>query len=168
MDLGAIICVPGTPDCESCPVSAYCESRLRGTPERLPVIPGAKPPKNILWTVPVIRSGDRVMMRLRSEKLLQGLWSYPMLEGHLDTNDLILSIRHHFGIDVINVRNAGTARHAFTHQFWNMLIYTMTSASDAAAADGYEMIRMDDISKIALPAAMTAARRAMEKEFLHK
>ena len=161
MDLGATVCVPGTPDCDRCPVFAFCQAFAKGHPESLPVIPGSKPPKYIPWTVLVIRSGNRVLLRRRTEKLLQGLWCFPMLEGHLANDELTYAVKQHLGLDTIPAEDHGSARHVFTHQVWDMHLYSMTALPDISAPAGYEWIVISGLSKIALPAAMTAAKRAV-------
>ena len=56
MDLGATICVPGTPDCANCPLSVFCDAFLTGDAADLPVLPKAKPQKCIPYAVLLIRS----------------------------------------------------------------------------------------------------------------
>ena len=163
MDLGAGICVPGTPECGRCPVSSFCAARTAGDPESLPVIPEAKSPKRVPYTVLIIRSGSRILLRRRTEKLLQGLWCFPMLEDHLCEAEIPSSALNRFHIKVSRIRDHGAARHVFTHQVWDMRIYSMTAGDDITLPAGYEWIDKADIEKIALPSAMNAARRAIEK-----
>ena len=47
MDLGATVCVPGTPDCSKCPLSSLCDAFEKGDAADLPVIPGSAPQKII-------------------------------------------------------------------------------------------------------------------------
>lgn len=161
MDLGAGICVPGTPDCDRCPVSAFCLSHREGDPATLPVLPGARPPKIIPWTVLVIRSETGILLRRRTEKLLQGLWCFPMLEGHLSESEVIPAVRKQFHITPFAIRSAGSARHVFTHQVWQMNIFVLEVSPDSEAPSGYMFVSLDEMEKIALPAAMNAARRAI-------
>ena len=66
MDLGATVCVPGTPDCARCPLSSFCDAFKAGDAADLPVLPKAKPQKVIPYALLIIRSGDRVLMRQRT------------------------------------------------------------------------------------------------------
>ena len=167
MDLGATICTPGTPGCDQCPVSSFCQAFSRGNPESLPVLPGAKSPKQILWTVLIIRSGSRVLLRCRTEKLLQGLWCFPMLEGHLASDAIKSSVEKRFGLVIRHMQSEGTARHVFTHQIWDMHLYSVITEPDAVPPSGYEFIFTDHMDQIALPAAMNAAKRAMSDTILN-
>ena len=47
MDLGATICVPGTPDCDRCPLREMCAEAGPGTAENLPNMPKAKRPEEM-------------------------------------------------------------------------------------------------------------------------
>ena len=70
MDLGATVCVPGTPDCRRCPLSSFCDAFRTGDAAELPLLPKAKVPRVVLYNVVLMRSGNRVLLRRRSEKLL--------------------------------------------------------------------------------------------------
>lgn len=163
MDLGATVCVPGTPDCGRCPLSAFCDAYRAGDAADLPVLPKARKPKVIPWTVLVIRSGDRVLLRRRTEKLLQGLWCFPMLEGHLSAEDLPAAVKSKLCLPVSNPMSYGKARHVFTHQVWDMALFSLSAGENSAAPAGYEFVETGDIKNRALPAAMNAALKALNQ-----
>ena len=81
MDLGATICLPGTPDCAACPLTGFCLACQEGEPERLPVLPRKKPPREIPVAVVLLRHGDRVFVTRRTQTLLWGLYVFYLLEG---------------------------------------------------------------------------------------
>ncbi len=163
MDLGATICVPGTPDCERCPLSVFCDAYRTGDAPDLPVLPKARKPKSLSWTVLIIRSGNRVLLHRRTEKLLQGLWCFPMLEGFLSDSDLPARVESALRFTARNPLDRGTARHVFTHQIWEMRLFSLTADENAAAPAGYEFVEIPDIRNKALPAAMNAALRALNQ-----
>ncbi len=162
MDLGATVCVPGTPDCDRCPLSAFCDAYARGDAADLPLMPKARKPKTIPWTVLVIRSGSRVLLRLRTEKLLQGLWCFPMLEGHLSPGDLPSAVHSKLHLSAGAVQDHGKARHVFTHQVWDMSLFSLEVLPESAAPAGYEFVETEEIKKRALPTAMKAAVRVLQ------
>ena len=164
MDLGATICVPGTPDCGRCPLSAFCDAYARGDAADLPVLPKARKPKVIPWTVLIIRSGTRVLLRRRTEKLLQGLWCFPMLECHVSPEELPAVIHSKLHLSVCDPVSRGSARHVFTHQIWEMALFSLSAVPDASAPAGYEFVDIGEIKNRALPAAMNAALRALNQE----
>lgn len=163
MDLGATVCVPGTPDCSRCPLSDFCDAFHTGDAPDLPVLPRAKPQKIIPCTVLLIRSSGRVLMRRRTERLLQGLWCFPMFEGEFTPESLRLLIRNKLQLPTGPLADVGTARHVFTHQIWQMRICETGAEASASAPEGYEFIPLEKLNDLALPTAMNAALAALKR-----
>ena len=157
MDLGATVCIPGTPNCHLCPLFAYCDAFRTGDAADLPVLPKSKTQKIIFWNVILVRSSGRVLMRMRTERLLQGLWCFPMIEGESDSETLHKQIAKKLHLSVGELYDAGTARHVFTHQIWQMRIYETSAEADASAPDGYEFVLVGQLKSLPLPAAINAA-----------
>ncbi len=157
MDLGATVCTPGTPACERCPLQAQCDAFAAGDADELPVLPRKNPPKLLDYTVCLIFSGNRVLMRQRTEAMLHGLWVYPMVEGKLTLRQLPGAVRKLTKLTVSDIQSAGDARHVFTHQVWQMQLYTMHAPEDAAAPAGYRFIPVADMASLAIPTAVKAA-----------
>ena len=157
MDLGATVCVPGTPDCARCPLSSFCDAFKAGDAADLPVLPKAKAQKVIPYNILIIRSGDRVLMRQRTERLLQGLWVFPMFEGESGPEEILPFVGKKLRLSLSPMRDAGSARHVFTHQIWLMHIYETDAEASASAPAGYEFIPVSKLKDLTLPAAMNAA-----------
>jgi len=156
MDLGATRCVPGTPDCDRCPLTAFCDAFRRGDAAFLPILPKAKPQKVIPWTVAIILSGQRVLIRRRTEKLLEGLWCFPMFEDHVSPEALIPLIQKKLQLSCSFLRDEGDARHVFTHQIWDMRLYRCEAPPESAAPAGYLFVPVGDLSAYPFPVAMKA------------
>ncbi|MGH6932619.1 MAG: A/G-specific adenine glycosylase [Dongiaceae bacterium] len=82
MDLGATVCLPRNPRCQSCPWSSGCLARQRGTQDKLPArLPKPVRPMRygvVFWTT---RSDGAVLLRRRPERgLLGGLMELPSTE----------------------------------------------------------------------------------------
>jgi len=164
MDLGATICVPGTPDCPRCPLASFCDAYRKGDAASLPVLPKAKQPKEIPYAVLLIVSGNRVMMRRRTERLLQGLWCFPMLEGdHGPEFCRQLAVRK-YKLDFGPFAEAGSARHIFTHQIWQMRLYKTSAEASASAPAGYAFVPLSQLSDLPIPSAMNAAVSALTRQ----
>ena len=158
MDLGATVCTPGTPGCDRCPLTALCDACRAGDAEDIPELPRKNPPRPIDYDLCLIFSGGRVLMRQRTETMLQGLWIFPMLEGRHTARQLPAAVKRRTGMAVTDLRAAGEARHVFTHQVWQMKIYTMrTDALDAP--EGWRFVTPGEMDALALP---TAVKRAAE------
>ena len=155
MDLGATVCVPGTPDCSSCPLALFCDAFSRGDAADLPVIPGKAPPKSIRWTVPVLLSGNRTLVRCRTESLLQGLWCFPMLECEVSETPAVLE--KDFCLPVVSAGTVRHARHVFTHLIWEMDLLPLKTETGIPAPADYRWVSPDELEKLVFPSAMNAA-----------
>ena len=81
MELGATVCTPVSPRCESCPVRSMCASRKAGSQDIVPPPkPGAKRQKLVLHGLVDVRDGMVVLER-RASGLWEGLLSPPLVPG---------------------------------------------------------------------------------------
>lgn len=161
MDLGSAICTPGTPACEKCPLHGECDAYAAGDAEDLPVLPRKNPPKVIDYAVCLIFSGERVLMRQRTEAMLKGLWVFPMAEGKITLRQIPSAVKKLTKLAAKDVQSAGEAKHVFTHQIWQMQLYTMTVPEDAQAPNGYQFIPVGEMHTLAIPTAVKAAVKAV-------
>ena len=158
MDLGATVCMPGTPGCDRCPLTALCDAYRAGDAEDIPELPRKNPPKEIEYDLCLVFSGGRVLMRQRTETMLQGLWIYPMIESWHTAKQLPAAVKRRTGLAVTGIEAAGEARHVFTHQVWKMKIYAMrTEATEAP--EGWRFVTREEMDALALP---TAVKKAAE------
>lgn len=165
MDLGATVCIPGTPNCDQCPLSDFCNAFERGDAADLPLVPGKPAPKIIQWTVAVITDGKRTLVRQRTESLLQGLWCFPMLECSSEETPLMVARKFHLAAEPIG--NSIHARHVFTHLVWEMDVLPLRTAAGKKVPAGYRWVSTDELNALAFPAAMNAALRTA-KELLRE
>ena len=163
MDLGATVCIPGTPDCAVCPLSAFCDASRAGDAADLPKLPRAKPPKVLPWSLLLLRGNGRVLMRRRTEKLLNGLWCFPMLEGFSEDHEVSPRAREK-GFPVQgDALPLGNYRHVFTHQVWDIRVYEISAEADAPAPKGFVFVEESELSALPLPAAMNGALAALRR-----
>lgn len=82
MELGARVCRPRSPDCESCPLQGLCLARARGTVDLRPAPrPRSSLPTYAIGTAVIVSPTDRTLLARRPEKgLLGAMWEYPGLE----------------------------------------------------------------------------------------
>ena len=154
MDLGAMVCVPGTPDCEACPLRPLCNAYQAGDAEDLPVKTAAKPPKEIPLAAVIVTCRGRVWMRERKEALLRGLWVYCLAEGgkQNDAEKALASL----GIQAEHRQNLGHARHVFTHRIWNMTVYHFEA--DSTNCKEGRFVSLPEMLSLPMPTAMRFAR----------
>lgn len=167
MDLGATVCTPGTPDCAACPLRGHCDAFAAGDAEALPELPRKNPPRVIDYDLLLVFSGDRVLVRQRTEAMLQGLWIFPMLEGRRAPSALPGAAKRRLGVPLSPAEALGEARHAFTHQVWQMRLFSLATTT-AAAPEGWRFVTADELAALPLPTAVAKARKlAMERLSRH-
>lgn len=160
MDIGAGICIPGTPDCARCPLAGYCNACAEGDADLLPVRAAARPPLPVRVGVGIVTCGGRVLMQRRDAALLRGLWVFILCEGD-DTRTGLLKKLRALGMEADFVSEQGEARHVFTHRVWEMKLYHFAAREDRAA-DGLLWADAERLRDLPLPIAMKAARQAAE------
>ncbi|PLX92426.1 MAG: A/G-specific adenine glycosylase [Desulfuromonas sp.] len=80
MDLGATVCTPRSPDCESCPLSSFCQARRQGIEQELPLKPKRKKvPVRTEAALLICRDGSYFVRRRQASGLLGGLWEFPTI-----------------------------------------------------------------------------------------
>ena len=131
MDLGAAVCLPKNPNCESCPAASLCAAKAAGLQSRLPVREKntAKPEKDL--TVFLLTTPDgRTALRRRPETgLLSGLWEFPNTAGEL-TETLAAQQLRDWRLTPLSWEKRFSDMHIFTHLRWNMTVFRLTVAGD--------------------------------------
>lgn len=85
MELGARICHPTNPDCAKCPVSGWCQARVLGRVEELPVRRARPEVRVEERTVVLVRVDPFVYVRRRDDHgLLARMWEFPHDIGQAD------------------------------------------------------------------------------------
>ncbi len=84
MELGATVCTPLQPNCTLCPLIKNCQAFAQGEPARWPQGSQKINYQKIKMTAALIRkNGKFLMVQRSSQRLLAGLWEFPMVEGDL-------------------------------------------------------------------------------------
>jgi A/G-specific adenine glycosylase len=119
MDLGASLCTPKVPHCDSCPLEDSCQAKALGIQEQRPIsIPKPPIPHHVV-TAAVIRQEDKVLITCRPPRgLLGGLWEFPggkQQEGEDLKACLRREINEELGMEVEVGVELGEFKHAYTH-----------------------------------------------------
>jgi A/G-specific adenine glycosylase len=117
MELGALICVPENPLCEKCPLRQSCYAFVHGKQSYFPVKTkkGKVPIKH--FAMLILEKGGKYALHQRTEKLLHGMWEFPMVEFS-PLCDSAHEIETKFSENGINVKlgpNKGLVSHAYSH-----------------------------------------------------
>ena len=128
MELGALVCTPGQPDCAACPLQALCLGRQSGNPARLPQKAPKKARKKCEITLCLAQdAAGRWLLQKRGEQgVLAGLWQPPVLaEEALDEKKALAAAQKLLPAAVLLKEKPLKAKHIFTHLEWHMTAYVM-------------------------------------------
>lgn len=125
MELGALICVPGTPACAHCPVQTLCKAFKNGTQEAYPVRPPKKEKKVEQLTVLLISDGAHLAISKRDKGLLANMWEFPNVSGWLEETEVRARLAE-MGHGVRKVVKEKLVKHVFTHVEWQMQVFHCT------------------------------------------
>ena len=114
MDLGAAVCIRGTPQCAACPLNTMCLARER---DEQALYPAPRPRR----TLPVRRTHLLVLRRGDGELLLEqrplsgiwgGLWSLPECKQATEIENYC---RENLGVRAASIEFGPVRRHTFSH-----------------------------------------------------
>ncbi len=118
MEIGATICRPQRPDCESCPLAKGCRARIEGDPERYPPPRRRRAVEKVEIVVAVARRRGRVLLFRRPEgsDLLAGMWELPNVPRDGSTRVIERALGETYGgrwrLEPVRRR----VRHSITHR----------------------------------------------------
>ncbi len=129
MELGRTVCKPRQPDCEVCPLLAYCRSYRNGTQHERPVKKKADPTPHMDVTAGIIWNDDGQLLisQRLPEGLLGGLWEFPggkVEPGETLTECLQRELREELGIEVEVGPLFVVVKHALSH--YKLSLHTFT------------------------------------------
>lgn len=119
MELGALVCTPRNPVCESCPLAEICQAYALGIQDERPVM-GKRPgiPHLIVAAAVIRRSGKFLITRRPLNGLLGGMWEFPggkVEQGEALQACLMREILEELGVRIEVGEPFGLYRHAYTH-----------------------------------------------------
>jgi A/G-specific adenine glycosylase len=153
MELGALVCAPGKPDCAACPLARWCLAHARGVETERPVKKPRKQTPHYDVTAALIQDpgGDFLVVRRPAEGLLGGLWGFPgsaagncnALVSGSDALATCLTdaLRRTLGIQVEVGEALPAIRHAYTHFRITLHPFRCRVVSGLPQALGYPEVR---------------------------
>lgn len=105
MELGATVCTPLRPQCEHCPVSAYCSAYHSNRIDDFPVKSKKVATKSFYYDVYLIIDDDNYVWVEQREAagLLAGQWQLPMKQV-IPGDDFVTDYKHQFSHQVWHLR----------------------------------------------------------------
>lgn len=166
MELGARVCIPGTPRCDACPVSKWCDAREVGDAADLPKRAPKRAPKRVhaiaVWAE---RGGKLLAVQRPARGLLGGLWELPgaEVEARAGGAERVAHVLHErTGLSVRGVERAGAFDYAFTHRQLRLTVYRCRAEAGRVRLDGWDRHRWVTPEAFASLPLGTVSKRALE------
>ena len=116
MELGATVCTPSKPKCDSCPVAPSCHAREQGRQEEIPATPPKAARKHrTIEAAFVERDGAILLVRRPDEGLLGGLWEMPSAERDGEPGAAAAKALVNLGFEARPGERVASVEHTFTH-----------------------------------------------------
>jgi len=152
MDLGATVCVRGTPRCAACPLAPRCVARREGRTAELPAPRPRKPcpERTVNWLV-LIHAGRVLLERRPAPGLWGGLWAFP----ETGARGFAAFCRREFDCEARSARRLEELEHQFTHfrlRATPVVIALRQAPAAAVEAPGRLWLDLADASGAAVPA----------------
>ncbi len=161
MELGALVCTPIRPKCESCPAQRRCRAyNEMDNPARLPVRVRKPPRPHYNIAVGLIWQGARLLIDQRKENaLLGGLWEFPggKIEAHeTHAEALRREVREELAIEVEVGDFFMKVGHGFTHFSITLYVYHCRFIAGTPRAIGcqrWQWASPEELDQFAFPTA---------------
>ena len=121
MELGALICLPKNPLCQTCPINKSCLAYNLNLENTLPIIGKLPNKKTYNYICFIIHKDNKIFLRKRTESLLEGMYEYPQIlaDGFMHAKQQL----EKEGIEFNLLSKDKTYKHIFTHQKWMINVY---------------------------------------------
>jgi len=144
MELGALVCTPHSPKCDSCPLASDCRAFGAGLQESIPK-PAVRP---AIWdhdlVIALVGDGETFLMsRHQSGLLPKSLWSFPEVVG-TPGDDLHERFGTRHGIDLRFGSVIGTVRHQITNR--RLHLHVVTARLQNPAPESFRWVNPGDRS----------------------
>ena len=188
MELGATVCLPRAPKCDSCPLQGVCLARRRGTEGERPVRKPRRtlPEKKVAVMVGIRAPGSRFaasgagaagevgqtggdlrfLLRKRPPRgLLAGMWEFPGAEVMTGRSgrDVALELAEELGLDVVGEpAELDVVTHLFSHMKVSYHPFVLVVGGMRGDAPG-EWLEPEDFPRVPLPVAQRKIAEAAGK-----
>ncbi len=138
MEMGALVCIPKNPKCDTCPVPAHCYAFQKNLQQELPKKKSKKPPKDIImnYLVVIDEKKETFLMKKRTETkgIWQNMYEFPLwiTQATISQQQLLDS---DFFSEIINGNdfhiksNPFFIKHQLTHQTLNVYFWILKTHS---------------------------------------
>jgi A/G-specific adenine glycosylase len=139
MELGAVVCTPGEPQCPLCPWRRSCIGFRAGLAPELPRRKPKKPSRNVNLRMAVVRRDEHVLLVQRAEgTLLSGMWELPTTDEDGTVADLSALVGAALGVDLaLPAEPSRDFRHSITTRRITVYVHELDLSAVAGTADDH-------------------------------
>lgn len=132
MDLGAMVCTRGQPQCDVCPVAASCSAHARELTRHIPAPRPKtdKPARDATMIIMADGQGSVLLEQRPPTGIWGGLWGFPECPPQESVLDWC---SRHLGLQAREVRALEEVKHGFTHFNLHIRPLLMTAENPAEA-----------------------------------
>jgi A/G-specific adenine glycosylase len=163
MDLGATVCTPRQPACESCPWQPVCQAYQHQLQSILPMREPTTPlPFKHIGVAVIWNQQQQILIDQRKQSgLLGGLWEFPggkIEAGETPEDCIVREIREELGIEIAVGEHLITIDHAYTHFKVRLIVHHckhLSGEPQAIECDAIRWVTLDQIDQYPFPKANT-------------
>lgn len=154
MELGALICKPRNPACNSCPLQTGCYAYANHAISELPVKSKKVNVRKRFFNYFLVTNGDTILMRKRGEgDIWANMYDLPLIETPAETTtDELLSLPETlstFGDELVVTRVYPTVKHVLTHQHLYIRFIVLGKQPDKMAIN-WVILKVKELKKTPL------------------
>jgi A/G-specific adenine glycosylase len=148
MDLGATVCLPKKPQCQACPVSAFCAATKAGDPQRYPVrTRKLKRSSQSIWLLWAQSAQGAVWLAKRpTPGVWAGLHCLPLFDSEEALHGVVPAQWHQ------HLRADAVFTHVLTHKDLHLHPWQLTLPDQALDWDAGRWVSADEWPVLGLPA----------------
>ncbi|GEL78160.1 A/G-specific adenine glycosylase [Tenuibacillus multivorans] len=154
MELGALVCHPKNPECETCPVQQHCLAYEHGDQKDLPVKTKQKKQKVSSYYGLVLKNdeGKFFIQKRPDEGLLANMWEFPIvLQEEFDQKELVNWFEVEYGLSINIYTQGKRVRHVFSHVIWEVdVIYASVKGGQKSDGDG-KFVTLEELERYPMP-----------------
>lgn len=175
MELGATVCTPHRPNCESCPISVQCVAYTESKTDVIPYASKkAKRPHHQISVAIIMNENNELLIAQRpNEAMLGGLWEFP--GGKQESNEsiedaLLREIKEELGVEITILNEFMQLDHAYSHFSIHMTAYLCSLADSTQqpkpkASQQIRWIPVEELTNYPFPKANRTLTLALIDEF---
>lgn len=121
MELGALVCRPQKPACDTCPLRDNCVAFKQELTDVIPLITRSEKAKTKRFITLILSYENQIALVKKEDGLLKGMYLYPQYEN--ESIEAVQKVLENDGIVTTSTIFLADYRHVFSHQIWKMSVY---------------------------------------------